>query len=140
MALERVPSDIRKEGGVRHFLYPVIREIMATVTIPVMAKVRIGRFAEAEVLPALEVDFIDESEVLTPSEKRITSGSRFIACRFVLAARAIWATRLRRKREAAAISQPMGEAARETWWKPWRHNCARNRGLDEETATMPTAN
>src|SRR5205814_2225879 len=69
MALERVPSDIRKEGGVaRMASIKVIREIMATVTIPVMAKVRIGHFAEAEVLQALEVDFIDESEVLTPAD------------------------------------------------------------------------
>ena len=60
MALERVPSDIRKEGGVaRMASIKVIREIMATVTIPVMAKVRIGHFAEADVLQALEVDFID---------------------------------------------------------------------------------
>ena len=64
MALERVPSDIRKEGGVARIAsIKVIREIMATVTIPVMAKVRIGHFAEADVLQALEVDFIDESEV-----------------------------------------------------------------------------
>src|SRR5205085_3949324 len=69
MALERVPSDIRKEGGVaRMASIKVIREIMNTVTIPVMAKVRIGHFAEAEVLQALEVDFIDESEVLTPAK------------------------------------------------------------------------
>ncbi|HUN63475.1 MAG TPA: hypothetical protein VMU53_15870, partial [Candidatus Sulfotelmatobacter sp.] len=66
MALERVPSDIRKEGGVaRMASIKVIREIMNTVTIPVMAKVRIGHFVEAEVLQSLEVDFIDESEVLT---------------------------------------------------------------------------
>src|SRR5260221_619266 len=70
MALERVPSDIRKEGGVaRMASIKVIREIMATVTIPVMAKVRIGHFSEAEVLQALEVDFIDESEVLTPADE-----------------------------------------------------------------------
>jgi pyridoxal 5'-phosphate synthase pdxS subunit len=70
MALERVPSDIRKEGGVaRMASIKVIREIMNTVTIPVMAKVRIGHFAEAEVLQALEVDFIDESEVLTPADE-----------------------------------------------------------------------
>src|ERR1700744_2006831 len=67
MALERVPSDIRKEGGVARMAAPrVIREIMDTVSIPVMAKARIGHFAEAQVLQALEVDFIDESEVLTP--------------------------------------------------------------------------
>src|SRR5262245_59528069 len=70
MALERVPSDIRKEGGVaRMASIKVIREIMAAVTIPVMAKVRIGHFSEAEVLQALEVDFIDESEVLTPADE-----------------------------------------------------------------------
>src|SRR6202012_1857000 len=67
MALERVPSDIRKEGGVARMAAPrIIREIMNTVSIPVMAKARIGHFAEAQVLQALEVDFIDESEVLTP--------------------------------------------------------------------------
>src|SRR5581483_11259453 len=71
MALERVPSDIRKEGGVaRMASIKVIREIMQTVTIPVMAKVRIGHFAEAEVLQALEVDFIDESEVLSTSDEQ----------------------------------------------------------------------
>jgi pyridoxal 5'-phosphate synthase pdxS subunit len=70
MALERVPSDIRKEGGVaRMASIKIIREIMKTVTIPVMAKVRIGHFSEAEVLQALEVDFIDESEVLTPADE-----------------------------------------------------------------------
>ena len=70
MALERVPSDIRKEGGVaRMASIKVIREIMETVTIPVMAKVRIGHFAEAQVLEALGVDFIDESEVLTPADE-----------------------------------------------------------------------
>src|SRR3977135_4750397 len=69
-ALGRVPSDIRKEGGVaRMASIKVIREIMATVTIPVMAKVRIGHFVEADVLQALEVDFIDESEVLTPADE-----------------------------------------------------------------------
>src|SRR5580704_17568192 len=70
MAMERVPSDIRKEGGVARMAAPrVIREIMNTVTIPVMAKVRIGHFAEAQVLKALEVDYIDESEVLTPADE-----------------------------------------------------------------------
>src|SRR6266571_936915 len=70
MALERVPSDIRKEGGVaRMAMTRVIRDIMETVTIPVMAKVRIGHFVEAQVLEALEVDFIDESEVLTPADE-----------------------------------------------------------------------
>src|ERR1700759_5256790 len=70
MALERVPSDIRKEGGVPR-MSPVskIREIMAAVSIPVMAKARIGHFTEARILEALGVDYIDESEVLTPADE-----------------------------------------------------------------------
>src|SRR5204862_4101657 len=70
MALERVPSDIRKEGGVsRMASIRIIREIMATVSIPVMAKARIGHFTEARVLEALGVDYVDESEVLTPADE-----------------------------------------------------------------------
>src|SRR5437762_1423769 len=69
MALERVPADIRRDGGVARMSAPeLIAEIMAEVNIPVMAKCRIGHFAEAQVLEALEVDFIDESEVLTPAD------------------------------------------------------------------------
>src|SRR5579875_1307538 len=68
MALERVPSDIRRDGGVARMSDPeMIKGIQAAVTIPVMAKARIGHFAEAQVLQALEVDYIDESEVLTPA-------------------------------------------------------------------------
>src|ERR1700733_2135629 len=67
MALERVPSDIRRDGGVARMSDPeLIAGIQAAVTIPVMAKARIGHFAEAQILQALEVDYIDESEVLTP--------------------------------------------------------------------------
>src|ERR1700691_3885719 len=70
MALERVPSDIRKDGGVARMASPkIIRQIMETVSIPVMAKARIGHFAEAQVLEALEVHFMDESEVLTPTDE-----------------------------------------------------------------------
>ncbi|MDQ6704726.1 MAG: pyridoxal 5'-phosphate synthase lyase subunit PdxS, partial [Acidobacteriota bacterium] len=69
MALERVPSDIRKEGGVaRMSPVSIIREIMQTVSIPVMAKTRIGHFMEARILEVLGVDYIDESEVLTPAD------------------------------------------------------------------------
>ena len=69
MALERVPADIRRDGGVARMSDPEkIREIQETVTIPVMAKCRIGHFAEAQILEALEVDYIDESEVLTPAD------------------------------------------------------------------------
>src|SRR5881227_2193042 len=70
MALERVPADIRRDGGVARMSDPeMIRGIQETVTIPVMAKARIGHFAEAQVLAALEVDYIDESEVLTPADE-----------------------------------------------------------------------
>src|ERR1700716_1723218 len=70
MALERVPADIRRDGGVARMSDPtMIREIQKAVTIPVMAKARIGHFAEAQVLQALQVDYIDESEVLTPADE-----------------------------------------------------------------------
>src|SRR5687767_9735985 len=69
MALERVPADIRAEGGVSRMSDPaIIREIQETVTIPVMAKCRIGHFVEAQILESLEIDYIDESEVLTPAD------------------------------------------------------------------------
>ncbi|MCY0885448.1 MAG: pyridoxal 5'-phosphate synthase lyase subunit PdxS, partial [Firmicutes bacterium] len=71
MALERVPADIRAAGGVARMADPaVVKRIMQAVSIPVMAKVRIGHFAEAQVLEALEVDYIDESEVLTPADEQ----------------------------------------------------------------------
>src|SRR5438128_8568825 len=71
MALERVPADIRVQGGVARMSDPkMIRDIMQAVTIPVMAKARIGHFAEAQILEALGVDFVDESEVLTPADEQ----------------------------------------------------------------------
>src|SRR5688500_17681343 len=70
MALERVPADIRRDGGVARMSDPsLIKGIQETVTIPVMAKARIGHFAEAQVLESLEIDYIDESEVLTPADE-----------------------------------------------------------------------
>src|ERR687884_1634283 len=70
MALERVPADIRAQGGVARMANPAkIREIQDAVTIPVMAKARIGHFVEAQILEALEIDYIDESEVLTPADE-----------------------------------------------------------------------
>src|ERR1700739_3858840 len=88
MALERVPSDIRKEGGVaRMAAVKVIREIMKTVTIPVMAKVRIGHLTEAEVPQPLEVDFIDESEVLPPADEETHIWKQYFRVPFVCGAR-----------------------------------------------------
>src|SRR5712664_1567914 len=110
MALERVPSDIRKEGGVaRMASIKIIREIMKTVTIPVMAKVRIGHFVEAEVLQALEVDFIDESEVLTPADEENHVWKHDFRVPFVCGARNLGEA-LRRVAEGAAMIRTKGEA------------------------------
>src|SRR6266852_965757 len=90
MALERVPSDIRKEGGVaRMSPVSIIREIMASVTIPVMAKARIGHFTEARILEALGVDYIDESEVLTPADEEHHIDKRDFKTPFVCGARTL---------------------------------------------------
>jgi pyridoxal 5'-phosphate synthase pdxS subunit len=110
MALERVPADIRKEGGVARMASPrVIREIMETVDIPVMAKVRIGHFAEAQVLEALEVDFIDESEVLTPADEANHVWKHSFRMPFVCGARNLGEA-LRRIAEGAAMIRTKGEA------------------------------
>ncbi len=110
MALERVPADIRAQGGVARMADPVrIKEIMATVTIPVMAKVRIGHFVEAQVLEALGVDFIDESEVLTPADERFHIDKRKFKVPFVCGARDLGEA-LRRIGEGAAMIRTKGEA------------------------------
>lgn len=110
MALERVPADIRAEGGVARMASPKkIREIMAAVTIPVMAKVRIGHFAEAQVLEALGVDFIDESEVLTPADDEHHVDKHQFKVPFVCGARDLGEA-LRRIGEGAAMIRTKGEA------------------------------
>src|SRR5271169_3741386 len=110
MALERVPSDIRKDGGVARMAAPrIIREIMDTVSIPVMAKVRIGHFAEAQVLEALEVDYIDESEVLTPADEEHHVWKHDFAVPFVCGCRNLGEA-LRRIGEGAAMIRTKGEA------------------------------
>jgi len=110
MALERVPSDIRKEGGVaRMAQIRIIREIMETVSIPVMAKARIGHFTEARVLEALEVDYIDESEVLTPADEEHHIDKRAFKVPFVCGARNLGEA-LRRIAEGTAMIRTKGEA------------------------------
>jgi pyridoxal 5'-phosphate synthase pdxS subunit len=110
MALERVPADIRKEGGVaRMASIRVIREIMDTVSIPVMAKARIGHFAEARVLEALGVDYVDESEVLTPADEEHHIDKREFQTPFVCGARNLGEA-LRRIAEGAAMIRTKGEA------------------------------
>src|SRR5512140_2234073 len=110
MALERVPSDIRKEGGVaRMASIRIIREIMDTVSIPVMAKARIGHFMEARVLEALGVDYIDESEVLTPADEEHHIDKKTYKVPFVCGARNLGEA-LRRIAEGAAMIRTKGEA------------------------------
>jgi pyridoxal 5'-phosphate synthase pdxS subunit len=110
MALERVPADIRKEGGVaRMAAIEVIQRIMDVVTIPVMAKARIGHFVEAQVLEALGVDFIDESEVLTPADDAYHIDKQPFTVPFVCGARNLGEA-LRRIAEGAAMIRTKGEA------------------------------
>src|SRR5208283_4343852 len=110
MALERVPSDIRRDGGVAR-MAPIskIREIMKTVSIPVMAKARIGHFMEARILEALGVDYIDESEVLTPADEEHHIDKRDFKVPFVCGARNLGEA-LRRIAEGAAMIRTKGEA------------------------------
>ena len=110
MALERVPADIRKEGGVaRMASIAKIEEIMRTVTIPVMAKARIGHFTEARILEALGVDYIDESEVLTPADEEHHIDKTGFKVPFVCGARNLGEA-LRRIAEGAAMIRTKGEA------------------------------
>ena len=110
MALERIPSDIRKDGGIARMSDPeMIIEIQKSVSIPVMAKCRIGHFAEAQVLEALEVDFIDESEVLTPADEHNHVWKHDFKVPFVCGCRNLGEA-LRRIAEGAALIRTKGEA------------------------------
>jgi pyridoxal 5'-phosphate synthase pdxS subunit len=110
MALERVPSDIRKDGGVARMSDPaMILRIMETVTIPVMAKCRIGHFGEARILEAIGIDYIDESEVLTPADVEHHISKSDFAVPFVCGARNLGEA-LRRISEGAAMIRSKGEA------------------------------
>jgi pyridoxal 5'-phosphate synthase pdxS subunit len=110
MALERVPSDIRRDGGVARMSDPaMIKGIQAAVTIPVMAKARIGHFAEAQVLEALEVDYVDESEVLTPADEANHIDKWAFKAPFVCGATNLGEA-LRRIGEGAALIRSKGEA------------------------------
>ena len=110
MALERIPSDIRKDGGISRMSNPeMIKEIQKSVSIPVMAKCRIGHFAEAQVLEALEIDFIDESEVLTPADEHNHVWKHDFKVPFVCGCRNLGEA-LRRIAEGAALIRTKGEA------------------------------
>jgi len=110
MALERVPSDIRKEGGVaRMAKLSIIKEIMEVVTIPVMAKARIGHFVEAQILESIGVDYVDESEVLTPADEMYHIDKNAFKVPFVCGCRDLGEA-LRRIGEGAAMIRTKGEA------------------------------
>jgi pyridoxal 5'-phosphate synthase pdxS subunit len=110
MALERVPADIRAQGGVARMSDPgLIREIMASVSIPVMAKVRIGHFVEAQILQSIGVDYIDESEVLTPADEQYHVDKHNFKVPFVCGCRNLGEA-LRRIGEGAAMIRTKGEA------------------------------
>ena len=110
MALERVPADIRKDGGVSRMSDPaMIKEIINVVTIPVMAKARIGHFVEAQILEAIGVDYIDESEVLTPADNKYHIDKSKFKVPFVCGARSLGEA-LRRIDEGAAMIRTKGEA------------------------------
>ena len=110
MALEKIPADIRKDGGIARMTDPkIINDIKNIVSIPVMAKCRIGHFAEAQILEALEVDFIDESEVLTPADNAFHVNKKPFKVPFVCGARNLGEA-LRRINEGAALIRTKGEA------------------------------
>ena len=136
MALERVPADIRKEGGVaRMASIQVIRAIQQAVSIPVMAKVRIGHVAEAQVLQALEVDYIDESEVLTPADEEHHIHKHTFGVPFVCGARNLGEA-LRRIAEGAALIRTKGEAGSGNVVEAVRHIRAIVRDI-RRLATLP---
>jgi len=131
MALERVPSDIRAQGGVARMADPVkVQEILDTVTIPVMAKARIGHFVEAQILQEMGVDMVDESEVLTPAdEEHHIDKSRFTVP-FVCGARDLGEA-LRRIHEGAAMIRTKGEAGTGNVVEAVRHMNKINHGIAE---------
>lgn len=138
MALERVPSDIRAQGGVARMSDPkLIREIQAAVSIPVMAKVRIGHTAEARILEALEIDFIDESEVLTPADPFSHINKTPFKAPFVCGAKNLGEA-LRRINEGAAMIRTKGEAGTGNVVEAVRHWKQIRREI-EELKTMHTA-
>jgi len=137
MALERVPSDIRRDGGVARMSDPtIIKEIMKTVSIPVMAKCRIGHFAEAQILEALGVDFIDESEVLTPADEKHHVDKFAFKVPFVCGARNLGEA-LRRIAEGAAMMRTKGEAGSGDIVEAVRHMRQIMNGIRELTILTP---
>jgi pyridoxal 5'-phosphate synthase pdxS subunit len=136
MALERVPADIRKQGGVARMSDPgLIKAIKETVTIPVMAKARIGHFVEAQILQALKIDYIDESEVLTPADEECHIDKSRFEVPFVCGARNLGEA-LRRIAEGAAMIRTKGEAGTGNVVEAVRHMRTMNREI-RQLVVMP---
>ena len=136
MALEKIPSDIRRDGGIARMTDPkIINEIKEIVSIPVMAKCRIGHFAEAQILEALEVDFIDESEVLTPADNKFHVDKNPFKVPFVCGARNLGEA-LRRINEGAAMIRTKGEAGSGNIVEAVKHM----RTINEEISNLKNMN
>jgi pyridoxal 5'-phosphate synthase pdxS subunit len=137
MALERIPSDIRAQGGVARMTAPeLIQKIQESVSIPVMAKCRIGHFVEAQILEALFVDFIDESEVLTPADEENHIAKEAFRIPFVCGCRDLGEA-LRRISEGAALIRTKGEAGTGNIVEAVRHMRALKRDIRRLTALSP---
>ena len=137
MALERIPADIRRDGGVARMSDPaMIQRIMDAVTIPVMAKVRIGHFVEAQILQALGVDFIDESEVLTPADEDYHIEKNDFTVPFVCGCRNLGEA-LRRIGEGAAMIRTKGEAGTGNVVEAVRHMRTLNRDIARVCSAQP---
>ena len=131
MALERVPSDIRRDGGVARMSDPrMIEDIKAAMSIPVMAKVRIGHLAEAQILEAIGIDFIDESEVLTPADPHLHVNKHLFKTPFVCGATDLGEA-LRRVNEGAALIRTKGEAGTGNIIEAVRHLREVRRNIDD---------
>ncbi|CDZ79519.1 Pyridoxal biosynthesis lyase PdxS [Candidatus Rubidus massiliensis] len=138
MALERIPSDIRAQGGVARMSNPeLIKEIQQAVSIPVMAKCRIGHFVEAQILEALFVDFIDESEVLTPADEDFHIDKNAFRIPFVCGCRNLGEA-LRRIGEGAAMIRTKGEAGTGNVVEAVRHMRALQRDIKRLTRLDPS--
>lgn len=136
MALERIPSQIRRDGGVARMSDPVmIQEIKKAVSIPVMAKVRVGHFVEAQILESCDIDFIDESEVLTPADEVFHVDKKNFKLPFVCGARNLGEA-LRRLEEGAAMIRTKGEAGTGNIVEAVRHW----RNITNEIETLNEAN
>lgn len=137
MALERVPSDIRRDGGVARMSDPkMIEDIKAAVSIPVMAKVRIGHIAEAQILEAIGIDFIDESEVLTPADPHLHVNKHLFKTPFVCGATDLGEA-LRRVNEGAALIRTKGEAGTGNIIEAVRHLREVRKNIDELKTLSP---